>query len=147
MGTVELWFFLTSNCVLVPPVTVAKVALCLPTCSILTAVAGDGRVWCIISCSKLSLHRPRAMPAVGSDSSFPFPGGGGQAAGARRHRSRHLQRPGLRQQHRHLRHQQEQAGFPPALRCGQQEGGEVSDPEALVGSLLWPVFSNTKFCQ
>ncbi|XP_063266138.1 proteasome subunit beta type-7 isoform X2 [Prinia subflava] len=56
---------------------------------------------------------------------FPSPGGGGQAAGARRHRRRHLQRPGLGQQHRHLRHQQEQAGLPPSLRRGQQEGGQV----------------------
>lgn len=81
---------------------------------------------------------------------FPLPGGGGQAARARRHRRRHLQRPGLRQQHRHLRHQQEQAGFPPALRRGQQEGGQVRGPEAFVGCLLClarPVVSDTKFCQ
>lgn len=50
-----------------------------------------------------------------SDDFVRSPGGGGQAAGAGRHRRRHLQRPGLGQQHRHLRDQQEQAGFSPSV--------------------------------
>lgn len=74
MGTVALWFLLTSNCVSVTSITVAKVPFLfhlsgknVTSCSILTAVPGDWRVWCIIYCSKLNLcrHSPGKWPALG----------------------------------------------------------------------------------
>ena len=56
---------------------------------------------------------------------LPLPGGRRQAARARRHRGGHLQRPGLRQQHRPLRHHQGQRRLPETARHGQPEGSQV----------------------
>ena len=52
-------------------------------------------------------------------------GGRCQVAGSGCHRGRHLQRPGLGQQHWPVCHHQGQGGLPEAPRHGQQERGQV----------------------
>lgn len=84
MCAVALRFLLTSNCVSVMSITVAKVHLFnssgknLTNCIVLTVVHGDWWVWCIIYCSKLSFCRHRdaqswEMPALGQWQLFTFP--------------------------------------------------------------------------